>query len=72
MGFEVVGIILGIGVVVGVGGGGKGGGMVVVGGRFLLGSAGDELEEFGHDGEAGAEDDGCEFAYAVKEGVGMY
>ena len=38
------------------------GGLVVGGFCFRL--AGDPLEKFGHDGGAGAEDDGCEFAHA--------
>lgn len=40
------------------------GGLVVGGCVFRL--AGDPLEEFGHDGGAGAEDDGCEFAHALR------
>ena len=39
------------------------GGLVV--GGFVFGFAGDPLQEFGHDGGAGAEDDGCEFAHAL-------
>lgn len=34
-------------------------------GRLVFGFAGDPLDEFGHDGKAGAEDYGCEFAHAV-------
>ncbi len=48
--------------------GGGGGGVVGVGFGFGFGPgggfAGDPLEEFGHDGGAGAEDDGGEFADA--------
>ena len=34
-------------------------------GGLVFGFAGDPLDEFGHDGKAGAEDYGCEFAHAV-------
>ncbi len=39
------------------------GGWVV--GGLVFGFAGDPLDEFGHDGKAGAEDYGGEFAHAV-------
>lgn len=41
---------------------GEGGAVI---GGFVLSVAGDPLEEFWHDGGAGAEDDGCELAHAT-------